>query len=82
MPVAAQVSLYPLRRAHLSPTIDKALAVFQERGLEVTPGPMSTMIAGDEEAVFGALKDAFLAASGEELVMVVTVSNACPVPDT
>lgn len=79
MPVAAQVSLYPLRQPKLSPTIDRTLAVFRGCGLEVSPGPMSTMVVGDEEAVFDALREAFLEASDGELVMVVTLSNACPV---
>ena len=80
MPVAAQVSLYPLRQANLSPAIDKAVAVFRRSGLKVTPGPMSTMIAGGDEAVFAALRDAFRATAENEVVMVVTLSNACPVP--
>ena len=79
MPVAAQVSLYPLRQPRVSPTIDRALAVFRSRGLEVSPGPMSTMVVGDEEAVFDALRETFLEASDGELVMVATLSNACPV---
>lgn len=81
MPLAAQVSLYPLRTARLSPAIDKAEAAFRRHGLEISPGPMSTLIAGDDAAVFGALEEAFREAAGNsELVMVVMVSNACPVP--
>lgn len=80
--IAAQVSLYPLRSAHLSPAIDRALAVFREHGLDVRPGTMSTVLSGDDAAVFGALREAFasVAGEGQEIVMVVTVSNACPVP--
>ena len=74
--------MYPLRQANLSPAIDKAVAVFRESGLEVTPGPMSTIIAGDDVAVFAALRDAFRATAEGEVVMVVTISNACPVPRT
>lgn len=40
---------------------------------------MSTLIAGDEAAVWEALRAAFAAAAANgETVMVVTVSNACP----
>ena len=74
------MSLYPLRQAELSPAIDRALDIFGESGLEVTPGPMSTIIAGDDEAVFAALRDAFRATAEGEVVMIVTISNACPVP--
>ncbi len=77
--LAMQVSLYPLRQDHLSPAIDAALAIWRKHGLGVQPGPMSTLIAGDEAAVWEALREAFLAAAAYgETVMVVTVSNACP----
>lgn len=77
--LTAQVSLYPLRQEHLSPAIDAALALWRERGLDVQPGAMSTLIAGDEASVWEALRAAFAAAAASgETVMVVTVSNACP----
>ena len=79
--VAAQVSLYPLRQVSLSPAIDEALRVFREHGLDVEPGAMSSMIAGDDAAVFAALQEAFRRV-GEQgpVVMIVPSSNACPVP--
>jgi len=80
--IAAQVSLYPLRQVSLSPAIKEALCIFQEYGLSVTPGAMSTMIVGDGEAVFGALQQAFQrAAERGDVVMTITFSNACPVPE-
>jgi uncharacterized protein YqgV (UPF0045/DUF77 family) len=82
MGVAAQVSLYPLRSARLSPAIGRALATFREHGLDLQAGTMSTIVSGDDEAVFAALRQAFAAAAadGQEVVMVVTISNACPMP--
>ena len=47
--IAVQVSLYPLRQETLSPAIDEALQVFRAHDLDVDPGAMSTMIAGDDE---------------------------------
>ena len=80
--VAAQVSLYPLRQPRLSPAIDRAHAVFQARRLSVQPGPMSTVVSGEDGDVFGALMEAFKEAAGTAgIVMSVTVSNACPVPE-
>jgi len=80
MEVAAQVSLYPLRQAGLSPAIERALAIFREHGLKVTPGAMSTLVSGGHDTVFDALKQAFqVTAEQGEIVMVVTLSNACPV---
>lgn len=78
--ISAQVSIYPLRQSHLAPAIDRTLEGFRRRGLEVTTGAMSTVIAGDDETLFTALKEAFQQGTAEsELVMTVTLSNACPV---
>ena len=78
MPIAAQVSLYPLRQPRISPGIEKALGVFQRHGLEVSTGPMSTVVVGEEEAVFNALKEAVREGADDELERVITISNACP----
>ncbi len=79
--IAAQVSLYPLGQEALSPAIDEALRIFREHGLDVEPGAMSTMISGDDDAIFAALQEAFRrVAEQHRVVMVVTFSNACPVP--
>jgi len=79
--VSAQVSLYPLRQMHLSPAIRRTLEIFEKHGLEVRAGPMSTVIWGDEETVFRALEEAFREASlAGQVVMAVTLSNACPLP--
>jgi tRNA-Thr(GGU) m(6)t(6)A37 methyltransferase TsaA len=78
--IAAQVSLYPLRQATLSLAIDEALQIFRDHGLDVEPSAMSTMITGDDAAVFAALQGAFRRVAGQgQVVMVVTFSNACPV---
>ena len=80
--ITAQVSLYPLRQESLAPAIGEALQVFQESALEVEPDTMSTLLVGDDTTVFAALQEAFcLAAEQGQVVMVVTFSNACPVPD-
>ena len=77
--VSVQVSLYPLRQEELSPAIDEALGIFREHGLQVNPGSMSTLISGDDETVFAALREAFRRTAGQgPTVMVATLSNACP----
>lgn len=79
--ISAQVSLYPLKTTDLSPAINEALRIFREYGLDVNPGSMSTLISGDHDAVFAALREAFRGAAGQaQVVMIVTFSNACPVP--
>ena len=79
--ISAQVSLYPLRPEHLDSVINDAINLWQQRELGVWPGAMSTVVAGEPQAVWDALRDAFaLATQRCETVMVVTLSNACPVP--
>lgn len=78
--VSAHVSRYPLRQARLGAAIDEALDAFRRHGLNVQPGPMSTQVAGDEEKVFSALRQAFgRACRRGDVAMAVTLSNACPV---
>jgi len=78
--LAAQVSIYPLRQPSLSPAINKALDIFREHGLEVTPGAMSSLLSGADEVLFAAIKEAFQQTASEgEIVMTLTLSNACPV---
>ena len=80
--LSAQVSLYPLGQEDLSPAIDEALRVFKAHGLQVEVGAMSTLLTGDETALFTALRDAAAAAMHlGPAVMVVTISNACAVPE-
>jgi len=79
--ITAQVSLYPLRQATLSPAIDEVLRILREHGLDVKAGPMSSLVAGEETAVFTALQSAFSQVSKQgPVVMVATFSNACPLP--
>ena len=79
--IVAQVSIYPLRQQALSPAIEAALRIFRAHGLEVTPGTMSSVVVGDDAAVFAALQEAFRSAAKQgQVVMIATFSNACPVP--
>lgn len=81
--MAAQVSIYPLRQTSVSGAISGALAAFQASDVEVRPGAMSTVIAGSEDAVFAALREGYRAATAQgDVVVVATLSNACPTPAT
>lgn len=81
MRISSQISLYPLGREDLAPSISEALCIFREYNLDVNPGSMSTLISGADEAVFSALQAAFRRAAEQgRVVMVVTFSNACPSP--
>jgi uncharacterized protein YqgV (UPF0045/DUF77 family) len=78
--ISAQVSLYPLRQAHLGPAISEAVEAFRARGLDVRPGSMSTVIVGETDTVFDSLKASFQSAAAlGDVVMVVSFSSSCPV---
>jgi len=80
--VSAQVSIYPLRQERLSPAIEAVTAALERHGLRADVGPMSTHVSGTADAVFAALKEAFVrAAATGHIVMILTVSNACPLPE-
>ena len=81
MTTSAQISVYPLRQEHLGPAVESVRSALQERGLTPQVGPMSTTVSGESGILFAALADAFAkAASNGQVVMTITISNACPVP--
>lgn len=80
--LSAQLSLYPLRQASLSPCINEALLILKQTGLDVYPGSMSTVVSGSPGKLWAGLQKVFTAAEAHgELVMVLSISNACPKPD-
>jgi uncharacterized protein YqgV (UPF0045/DUF77 family) len=82
MTASAQIAIYPLRQERLTPAIEAVLRALRGRGLDAQPGPMSTYVVGEADAIFAALREAFAQATATgHVVMTVTVSNACPVPD-
>ena len=82
MIASAQISIYPLRQERLSPAIDAVRCALSGRGLAPQVGPMSTVVVGEDALIFAALGEAFAkAAEAGEVVMTMTVSNACPIPD-
>jgi uncharacterized protein YqgV (UPF0045/DUF77 family) len=80
MPVVrAQVSVYPLRSEHVSVVVADTIEEHRRSGLDTRPGSMSTVVVGADDDVFAALAAVFRSAAERgEVVMVVTVSNACP----
>lgn len=81
MYIGAQVSLYPLGQADLLPGIQDVWEALEEAGLRKEPGPMSTLVYGQDEAVLAALRAGFERATQRgPAVMVITLTNACPTP--
>ena len=80
--ITAQVSLYPLHQTSIGPAIRGAVRILGQHGLQTRIGEMSTLVWGEERAVFAALQEAFHeAAARGDTVMTVTLSNACPSPE-
>jgi uncharacterized protein YqgV (UPF0045/DUF77 family) len=78
--ISAQVSLYPLRQEHLTPAIQAVCEALTAAGMQPQIGPMSTVVTGEVASVFAALQEAFVrAAATGDVVLAVTLSNACPV---
>jgi uncharacterized protein YqgV (UPF0045/DUF77 family) len=82
MTVSAQIAIYPLRQERLTPAVEAVQQALRDNGLRPEPGPMSTYVVGEDQAIFAALEEAFGRASSlGDVVMTVTLSNACPIPD-
>jgi uncharacterized protein YqgV (UPF0045/DUF77 family) len=80
MQISAQISLYPLKQQRLLPTIEAAWKILEAHQLNPQKGGMSTVVNGEAEKVFAAIRDVFLRSSEKGPVsMVVTFSNACPI---
>jgi uncharacterized protein YqgV (UPF0045/DUF77 family) len=80
--ISAQVSVYPLSGASLAPAIDAVCGQLRDHRVEFETGTMSTVARGDSERIFAALREGFeRAARTGSVVMVVTLSNACPAPE-
>lgn len=78
--IQATVAILPLGQP-VDAAVDLAIERLRARGVLVEVRAMQTEIAGEDDAVFAALQDAFRAASASGgVVMNVSVSNACPVP--
>jgi uncharacterized protein YqgV (UPF0045/DUF77 family) len=81
--ISVQISVYPLRQAELGPTISAVLDAFRVRGADIRIGAMSTVILGDPEVIFDALKASFESAAAlGDVVMVTSISNCCPIEAT
>jgi len=82
MNVQAEISLYPLRTRKVGEAIEDFLHELENVGLMVDKGNMSSILAGDVDAVFPAVGAAFKAiAEDGQVVLVMKVSNACPSSD-
>ena len=78
--IQATVAIYPLGQADYA-AVDTAIERLRAAGVELEIRAMQTEIAGEDDAVFKALQEAFHAGAARGgVVMTVSISNACPVP--
>ena len=76
MQIQAEISLYALGVADLAPSIYQFLQVLERPGLTVEIGRMSTLIAGEDDLVFAALREAYGAAAAQgQRVLVAKIMN-------
>ena len=81
MVVSVQFSVYPLRDMHLSPAIEKAVKILRDFKLPINMGSMSSVTYGNSERVFKAFQKIYDELAGDaHIVIMMTISNACPVP--
>lgn len=79
MKVQAQVSIYPLKTKALAKPVEEFCRRLRNPGLTVDTHSMSTLIVGESDRVFQAVKQAFQALAADyNIVMDLKVSNACP----
>jgi uncharacterized protein YqgV (UPF0045/DUF77 family) len=79
--LAAQVSIYPLRQSSLSPIIQEAFEILEKHHLRVIPGTMSSVVIGRSPDLWAGLQEVYSHAAAQgDVVMIVTLSNACPEP--
>ena len=79
MDVEAEVSLYPLGQKELGPAVKAFIETLRSCGCQVKVGDMSSLVTGDSEQVFDALRQADeRAASQGGCALIVKACNVCP----
>jgi hypothetical protein len=79
MLASAQVAIYPLRQAHLSPAVQAVGDALRTAGLQPEAGPMSTLVTGEVEPCSPRSRPRSSAGRQGPVVLTVTLSNACPI---
>ncbi len=78
-----QFSIYPLSQDDIDTPIRAAIAAAADTGVSVRVQNLSTLLEGDEEAVFAALRAAFRAARAHgRTVMMAAVTTGVPSDET
>lgn len=82
MLIQAEISLYPLDTPDLAQSIYHFVQELEKENLEVEIGAMSTVIAGEDNVVFDALRRAYLEIGDEtRAILVVKIYNGPTHPE-
>ena len=77
--LGCQFSVYPLRQDDVDAPVQAAIHAARAEGCEVRVGNLSTLVWGDEEAVWAALRAAFRAAQRHgPVVLTATLTAGMP----
>ena len=80
MKIQAELSLYPLRTRTYEKSIEAFISGLSQSAITVIPGEMSTLITGENDAVFQCVSECYeRAAMVEDVILVAKFSNACAV---
>jgi uncharacterized protein YqgV (UPF0045/DUF77 family) len=79
MYVEADVSLYPLAEEHLQHPVHDFVELIEKHGCSVENGPMSSIVKGESEQLFEALRKGYeQAALKSGCVLIIKICNVCP----
>lgn len=76
--VGAQISIYPLREKTLTDTLNIFWDELNKRGVNYEINSFATILWMEEDELFKFLNEVYKKLSTKSIVMVITLSNACP----
>lgn len=76
--VGAQISIYPLKEKTISETLNLFWEELEKRGVKYEVNSFSTIIWMEEDELFKFLSEVYNKLKEKRIVIVITLSNACP----
>jgi uncharacterized protein YqgV (UPF0045/DUF77 family) len=76
--VGAQISIYPLREKTITDTLNIFWEELKKRSIKYEINSFATILWAEEDELFKLLNDVYKIISSKNIVMVITLSNACP----
>ncbi|MGQ9845148.1 MAG: YkoF family thiamine/hydroxymethylpyrimidine-binding protein [Caldisericia bacterium] len=76
--IGAQISIYPLKEKTISDTLNIFWEELNKRNIKYEINSFATILWVEEDELFELLNQTYKKLSSKSVVMVVTISNACP----